>query len=711
MNLAIVIPSLEKYGGAERFLVECVSRWQHRHAITLYATAFNGALLDEHGITRVERRLLSPYFSGEHAPLLNAVLLPKIWRREIGRHDLYHTHLWPTHLIDLHPLVWYAHEPMRAIHDLRFESNSSSEDGETDLHIYPKAEYDSVANARRGAFGDAISAIDRSAAPERIVANSRYSAAYLSDVYGRAVDDVVYPGAPAPGASAPRLALRRDPGLFVTISQLWSHKRIRVLIEAIALTDGTQLLIMGSGPEQTRLQELIVGLGLEDRVFILSGLSNNELSLVLARACAFLFCPIKEPFGIVVLEAMAAALPVIAVEEGGYIECCSSDCAFLVPPFPSAFAEKIALLQADPALAEKMGRAAQERAALYTWDRTEQELEAILVETAAAHAGPAPPAAEPARTLFGIQYYVWYGDGFGAAHWSDARRTGHVSDRPLIGYYGSTRGETIRFHLGLFEQMALDFVILNLHVDETGINPIEWQAIEHVFSIAEGRKLRLAVQLAPYTDRLPTLTQCIAQIQERCATSPLYLRLKEKPILFWFWSGALDRRRELILELAQASAGFTNLAAGLRLPDEHSERDLTFGLFAGFAPFSPLELAPADKWKEAWDAAYTAADRAGLPYRMATVCPGYDDHALDDPRRSANRFRQVPRRDGETYARSIAWLESLAPAPDLAIVATFNEMHENTHIEPTARNGNRYIDMTRDFIARIKQAQGCGDAS
>src|SRR5260370_40017898 len=94
-----------------------------------------------------------------------------------------------------------------------------------------------------------------------------------------------------------------------------------------------------------------------------------------------------------------------------------------------------------------------------------------------------------------------------------------------------------------------------------------------------------------------------------------------------------------------------------------------------------------------------------MRFRFPSVSPGYDTQWLADPRRRDTRQRQIPRRDGATYRKSMAWVESLSARPHLAIISTFNEMHENTHIEPSLRNGTRYIEMTRDFIARMRQAQ------
>ena len=121
-----------------------------------------------------------------------------------------------------------------------------------------------------------------------------------------------------------------------------------------------------------------------------------------------------------------------------------------------------------------------------------------------------------------------------------------------------------------------------------------------------------------------------------------------------------------------------------------------------FAPFSPLELADEKNWTRVWTDAYRGAEKAGMDQRVVTVSPGYDDRNLDDEQRSGNPYRRVPRDEGKTYRRSMDFVEGLSKAPDLVVISTFNEYHENTHIEPSLRNGMRYVDMTREFVARIK---------
>lgn len=133
---------------------------------------------------------------------------------------------------------------------------------------------------------------------------------------------------------------------------------------------------------------------------------------------------------------------------------------------------------------------------------------------------------------------------------------------------------------------------------------------------------------------------------------------------------------------------------------------MTGGLFTGFAPFSPLELAESDNLDSVWNMAWRLADEAGMQLRVAAVSPGYDDTGLNDPRRIGNPRRSIPRQEGALYRRGLEWIERLEPAPHLVTISTFNEYHENTHIEPTIRHGSRYVEMTRDFIGRMRAKQG-----
>jgi len=711
LNIGLIITLLEKYGGAERYLIECLRLWQDRHDITLYTTAINRDLLAEHGIgSRVKIVTLTPYFSDhEHSIFLNIALLPKIWREEIGQHDIYYSHLWPTHLIDLHPMVWSPHEPMRILHDLRFDQKIGGVKSENrrQIHIYPKYKYDSIDKNLFDASLNAINQIDKTGKPERIIANSYYTAGYLEEVYQRKVTDVVYPGADQNLFTDAAI----DPNLFVTISQLWTFKRVQLLIEAVALTDHTKLVIVGSGPERENLLNLIQKLGLEERVFISSGLNNKELSLLLSSACAFLFAAIREPFGIVILEAMAAGKPIIAVDQGGYTEICDDRFAFLVPAHPSAFAEKMSYLQHNPEIARQMGAFGLKKSEEYRWERSVIEIENILIQTYIESLSNSPKVslAKESSVLFGIQYFAWYGEGFGAAHWNDNPKFGRVSEIPILGYYGSAKGETIHAHFDLFEEMGLDFIILNLHVDLLGVNQLELMGIQHVFEIAQKRNsaLQFAIQLCPYvTDSVKDVTDVVTMISKNFKNHSHYFHLGGKPVLFWFWAGTLDGNKSLINQLAQASTSFSNIAVSLRLFHPVDELQLTFDFFEGMVPFSPLELASEENWHKIWTLAYQNAKRAGMQYRGVTLSPGYDDTHLEDELRLANSYRSMPREEGKTYRSCFEFVEQLAEKPDLVMISTFNEYHENSHIEPTLHHRNKYIDLSKEFIKSLRDKWG-----
>ena len=748
LDIAVIIPKLGKYGGAEKYVIECVARWQKHHKITIYTSECDPGLLKEHGIKKISVVKISGYFEGEHSVVLNGALLPKIWEQEIGVHDVYNVHLWPTHLINVHPMVWFPHEPLRMLYDLKYREvlNDARGRNAKDFHIYPKYNYDKVPNSIHQAYLDSLTMIDKLGNPDRTVANSRYTAQYLENVYGQKVSDVVYPGvnldsfittpidrgplkheamsmpfavncssaaeqnngAPiaksvASLTGAGNCVSLPDENIILSIGQLWPHKRIDKIIEAIKLVEDVQLYLVGSGPMKKKLQGMAEKLGVADRVFFLEGLTNLELRIVFWRCLAVVFAPIREPFGIVALEAMAAAKPLIAVDEGGFTEVVDDSCALLVRPFPEAIAEKIRYLRDHKDLARKMGLAGREKAQQFTWDRSADQLLEIIERTYAdAKKSQIPTKLRPSNNgpLFGTQYYCWYGNGIGSPHWNDNGEFGGITDTPALGYYSSGEGVTIEEHLKMMGHAGLDFAILNLHVDSQGPNPYELAAIENILNLAEDAHspLRFAVQICMYNPNRDSLIHVLKIVDKIASRHKQYLTFADKPVLFVFWAGTLDGDSTTIDLLRKHSEQFVRIASSLRMYDHRSEAGNTFGLFDGWSLFSPLELSQSSKWTQLWRKAYDNSLAGTMDIKILTVSPGYDDAHLEASNRKHNPYRVIDRGDGKTYQRMIDFALSVEEPPDMVIVSTFNEYHENTHIEPSHKHGSKYLDATKNFV-------------
>lgn len=96
------------------------------------------------------------------------------------------------------------------------------------------------------------------------------------------------------------------------VGRLVRAKRFDLLVRAAAANPGTYLLLAGTGPERGDLLRLAAGLGAADRVMVVSALDGGpDVPEVLAAADLFVSpCP-EEAFGLAVVEALAAGLPVL----------------------------------------------------------------------------------------------------------------------------------------------------------------------------------------------------------------------------------------------------------------------------------------------------------------------------------------------------------------------------------------------------------------
>jgi glycosyltransferase involved in cell wall biosynthesis len=147
-----------------------------------------------------------------------------------------------------------------------------------------------------------------------------------------------------------------------------------------------RLVIVGDrGHEGPALEARAVRLGVE--LDLRSGVPFAEVVELMQHATLVACAQVREPFGLVPLEAMACARPVVAVRDGGLVESVrDGETGLLVPRDAQAMADAMARLLADGELRERLGRAGRATVeAQWRWDRYARDVDRVLAERAAAH--------------------------------------------------------------------------------------------------------------------------------------------------------------------------------------------------------------------------------------------------------------------------------------------------------------------------------------
>jgi glycosyltransferase involved in cell wall biosynthesis len=193
-----------------------------------------------------------------------------------------------------------------------------------------------------------------------LVSNSEYMAPRLREIYGRE-PVVVRPGVDT-GLFYPSGA--GGDGCVLSVGAISPFKGHDLAIRALGLIEERRrppLVIVGdrsTGGYAGRLTRLAAASGVDVRLRV--GIGVDEL-IALYRSASVVVCgQRREPFGLVLLEAMACGRPVVAVSEGGFAENVEDgSTGLLVARDPGAMADAVSRLLADPALAARMGSAAR----------------------------------------------------------------------------------------------------------------------------------------------------------------------------------------------------------------------------------------------------------------------------------------------------------------------------------------------------------------
>ena len=205
----------------------------------------------------------------------------------------------------------------------------------------------------------------------RLVANSRYTALRLQELYRREADAIVYPGVDlalfSPGGAA-------DPPYAITVGRLSPEKGIDRLLTLWRDIPDLPLHVVGSAPpELMRQWRAIAPRG----VLFRGALVGAELAEAYRGASVAVFAPYGEEFGIAPLEAMASGVPVLAWRDGGIQESViEGETGFLVGD-EVTFRQRLRLLLRDQRRRAAFGEAARARAELFTWQQTAEQMEAV----------------------------------------------------------------------------------------------------------------------------------------------------------------------------------------------------------------------------------------------------------------------------------------------------------------------------------------------
>jgi glycosyltransferase involved in cell wall biosynthesis len=199
---------------------------------------------------------------------------------------------------------------------------------------------------------------------DRVITTSRYAAGRLQALYGIQTAGIVpelidlaawrelFARHPAPP----------NPGRFTVLSvcRFYPRKRLHLLLQAAGRLrleiPELEIRIVGGGPEAARLRKLCQELRLTNFVRFPGDLSQDELAAEYNRADVFCLPSVQEGFGIVFLEAMAAAKPIVAVNAAAVPEVVKH--GILVPADDAAsLADGIHRLYRQPEMRAKLGEA------------------------------------------------------------------------------------------------------------------------------------------------------------------------------------------------------------------------------------------------------------------------------------------------------------------------------------------------------------------
>jgi N-acetyl-alpha-D-glucosaminyl L-malate synthase BshA len=179
------------------------------------------------------------------------------------------------------------------------------------------------------------------------------------------------------------LNIKDEEKIILFVGNLRPVKGVKYLIEAIKLirdkNKNVRLFLVGDGTEREYLENLTKEYDLEKYVNFLGKISNLKIPEYMMASDLFVLPSLSEGVPLVILEAMASGLSIIASNVGGLPEIIhDKENGFLVEPGqPEKIAEKVLQLLENEPLREKMSKNNKDKAKEYDWKAIVVRLEEV----------------------------------------------------------------------------------------------------------------------------------------------------------------------------------------------------------------------------------------------------------------------------------------------------------------------------------------------
>lgn len=151
-----------------------------------------------------------------------------------------------------------------------------------------------------------------------VVVNSLYSKANI-DKYYKVVSTVLYPGVDTSIYSHNRKVKKLNQIISVgSINRLKGYEFLVKVLSKIPIVYRPTLVVVGNGGDPRYISRiLLLAKKLSVKLVVKTNISRSALVREYQQSKIFIYAPVNEPFGVVVLEAMSTGLPLLVSNEGG----------------------------------------------------------------------------------------------------------------------------------------------------------------------------------------------------------------------------------------------------------------------------------------------------------------------------------------------------------------------------------------------------------